>query len=195
MLNLTRLPFTRAEARQITRLLKNDQYLQALDYQATLKHFRQASLEDYRIIHLATHGYMDPRWPELSGLAFSRVDPQGRPLEWMLTLSEIFSLRLNADLVVLSACQTALGKEMKGEGVVGLSHGFMNAGARSVVASLWNIQDQATAQLMTHFYRNLLQKNMKPAAALRAAQQNLRSDPQRKFPYYWAAFTYQGPWN
>ena len=195
ILKLSRLPYTRVEAKGITDMLDSDQYLQALGYQANLENFRKVDLRNFRMIHLATHGYMDPRWPELSGLAFSLVDQKGNSLEWMLTLSEIFSLQINADMVVLSACQTALGAEVRGEGVIGLSHGFMNAGARSVVASLWGIQDEATALLMASFYQNMLVEEMKPAEALTWAQRSMREDPNRSFPYFWAAFTFQGPWN
>lgn len=195
LFKLPRLPYTRTEAHAITDLLDKDQYIEALDYDANLQNFRNFDLQRCHIIHLATHGYVDPRWPELSGLMFSRVDSEGKSREWMLTLSEVFSLRLNADLVVLSACRTAMGREFKGEGLIGLSYGFMNAGAGSVVASLWNIQDETTAKLMGLFYKNLLHKKQPPAQALREAQQSLRQDPERQSPYFWSAFTYQGPWD
>jgi len=107
-------------------------------------------------------------------------------------LADIYNLRAPVDLVVLSACSTALGKEVRGEGLVGLTRGFMYAGASTVVASLWKVDDEATAELMKRFYGNLLQGRMKPAAALRAAQNSIRQEPQWRAPHYWAAFTLQG---
>jgi CHAT domain-containing protein len=103
-------------------------------------------------------------------------------------------LKLPADLVVLSACQTGLGKEIKGEGLVGLTRGFMYAGATRVVVSLWNVNDRATADLMTTFYRKMLRENQRPAAALRAAQVEMWRQRQWQAPYYWAAFVLQGEW-
>jgi hypothetical protein len=94
--------------------------------------------------------------------------------------------------VVLSACQTGLGKDVRGEGLIGLTRGFMYAGASSVVSSLWKVDDEVTAELMKHFYTNMLQRGMPPAAALRAAQNSIREQPQWSSPYYWAAFTFQG---
>jgi CHAT domain-containing protein len=132
--------------------------------------------------------------PELSGLALSLVDEHGKPQDGFLRMSEIFNLRLPADLVVLSACQTALGKEIKGEGLVGLTRGFMYAGAERVVASLWQVDDQATAQLMRHFYHGMLKDNLRPAAALRAAQIEMSKSSRWSSPYYWAGFVIQGEW-
>ena len=132
--------------------------------------------------------------PELSGLVLSLVDENGKPQDGFLRMSEIFNLRLPADLVVLSACQTALGKEIKGEGLVGLTRGFMYAGAERVVASLWQVDDQATARLMQHFYRGMLKENLRPAAALRAAQIEMSKQKRWSAPYYWAGFVIQGEW-
>ena len=101
---------------------------------------------------------------------------------------------MDADLVVLSACRTALGKEIKGEGLVGLTRAFMYAGAPRVVASLWQVNDHATAELMTHFYQGILQQKLSPAAALRAAQRALSRDPRWREPYLWAGFVLQGDW-
>jgi CHAT domain-containing protein len=109
-------------------------------------------------------------------------------------LHDIYNLRLDADLVVLSACQTALGKEIKGEGLVGLTRAFFYAGAPRVVASLWQVNDLATAELMKKFYRGLLERRLRPAAALRAAQIEMSHDPRWKSPYFWAGFVLQGEW-
>jgi CHAT domain-containing protein len=110
-----------------------------------------------------------------------------------LKLSEVYNLRLSSDLVVLSGCETALGKNIRGEGIVGLTRGFIYAGARRVVASLWQIDDRATAELMKRFYELMLKdKGMSPAAALREAQIYISKKVNWKRPYYWAAFTIQG---
>ena len=101
------------------------------------------------------------------------MDEHGQPQDGFLRLHEIYNLKLGADLVVLSACQTALGMEIKGEGLIGLTRGFMYAGAPRVVASLWNVDDRATAELMKRFYRAMFIQNMRPAAAFRAAQTSL----------------------
>src|SRR5262249_11759016 len=111
-----------------------------------------------------------------------------------LRLPDIYNMRLDADLVVLSACQTALGKEIKGEGLVGLTRAFIYAGAPRVVASLWQANDPATAERMKRCYRGLLQQPLRPPAALRAAQLALSRDPRWSAPYYWAGFVLQGEW-
>ena len=145
-------------------------------------------------MHFATHGLINSQHPELSGIVLSLVDQKGQPQNGFLRLNEIYNLRLNAELVVLSACQTALGKEIKGEGLIGLTRGFMYAGAPRVVASLWRIDDRATAELMTRFYRGMLKDGLPPAAALRAAQISMWKDNRWSAPHYWAAFTIQGEW-
>lgn len=148
----------------------------------------------YRVLHFATHGLLNSQHPELSGIVLSLVDERGRPQDGFLRLHEIYNLKLGADLVVLSACQTALGKEIKGEGLVGLTRGFMYAGAPRVVSSLWNVDDRATAELMKRFYEAMFIQGMPPAAALRAAQTSLRREKGWAAPYYWAGFTLQGEW-
>jgi CHAT domain-containing protein len=132
--------------------------------------------------------------PELSGLALSLVDSAGRSRDGFLRLNTIYNLRLSADLVVLSACQSALGKEIAGEGLVGLTRGFMYAGARRVIASLWQVSDSATAELMKKFYAGLLQRHLSAAAALRSAQLEMSRDPRWTSPYFWAGFVLQGDW-
>jgi len=125
----------------------------------------------------------------------SLVDRQGKPQNGFLRLYEIYNLKLGADLVVLSACQTGLGKEIQGEGLVGLTRGFMYAGAPRVLASLWKVDDRATAELMKRLYGTMLGPNpLPPAAALRAAQIEMWKNKSFENPYYWAAFTLQGEW-
>lgn len=144
---------------------------------------------------MPTHGLVDARHPELSGLLLSLVDEYGRGQEGFLGLEDIYNLKLPVDLVVLSACETALGEEISGEGMIGLTRGFIYAGANRVVASLWNIDDLATTDLMTRFYANLEKRKMPPAAALRKAQIEMWEHKPRQSPYYWAAFEMQGDWN
>ncbi len=150
-------------------------------------------LSKYRIIHFATHSFLDSMHPELSGIALSMLDRQGRPQEGFLRSHEVFNLRLGAELVVLSGCRTGLGKEVKGEGLYGMTRGFMYAGSKRVLVSLWDVQDQATARLMSDFYRGLLgPKRPHTAAALRAAQIAIWREGRWQAPYYWAGFVLQG---
>jgi CHAT domain-containing protein len=154
-----------------------------------------AGLDQYRIVHFATHSLLNSRNPELSGIVLSLVDEAGSAQEGFVRAYEIYNLKLNADLVVLSACSTALGKEIKGEGLAGLTRGFMYAGTPRVIASLWNVRDEATAELMKRFYRNMLIGKSSPAAALREAQISMWREPRWAAPYYWAGFALQGEWN
>jgi CHAT domain-containing protein len=124
----------------------------------------------------------------------SLVDEAGRPREGLLRAHEIHRLRLGADLVVLSACETALGREVRGEGLYGLARGFLYAGASRVVASLWSVRDEATAQLMSRFYAAMIREGLTPSAALRRAQASLQAEPRWASPYYWAGFVLQGDW-
>jgi CHAT domain-containing protein len=184
--------FARAELNELRRIAPIDEALIYTEFEATRDNLRNLDLTQYRILHVATHGLLNDKEPELSGLVMSLVDREGRPVNGFVGLADIYNLRAPVDLVVLSACQTALGKEMRGEGLVSLTRGFLHAGASSVVASLWEVDDEVTAELMKRFYANMLQRGMRPAAALREAQNSIRQEPQWRSPYYWAAFTLQG---
>jgi CHAT domain-containing protein/tetratricopeptide (TPR) repeat protein len=192
--SLERLYFTRGEAEDLASLAQDGTVRPLLDFDASLDRVKGESLGSYRYIHLATHGLLNNRHPELSGLVFSLVDAEGRPRDGFLPAYDVYNLRLNADLVVLSACQTALGEDIRGEGLVGLARGFMYAGAARVVSSLWSVPDSATAELMRRFYRGMLVGHLPPAAALRAAQRSIRAEPRWSAPYYWAGFVIQGEW-
>ncbi|MBC7932254.1 MAG: CHAT domain-containing protein [Rubrivivax sp.] len=192
-LRIPRLPFTRGEAEAVAASAGRGALL-ALDFRASKRTVEDGAFGDFRIIHFATHGVLDGEHPELSGIVLSLYDEQGRPQSGLLGLPEIYRLKLNADLVVLSACQSALGKEVRGEGLDGLTRGFMYAGASRVVASLWKVDDAATAELMKHFYRAMLTEGKSPAAALRSAQLAVRGKKRWSDPYYWAAFVLQGDW-
>ena len=145
------------------------------------------------MVHFATHGCINDN-PLLSGLAFSSYDEQGKIQDSFLRLKDIFNLQLNAELVVLSACETGLGDNVSGEGIVGLTRGFMYAGARRVLVSLWAVNDTGTAKLMSNYYQKMLQDKLTPVAALRAAQLEMWQGETWQSPYYWAAFTIQGDW-
>jgi CHAT domain-containing protein/tetratricopeptide (TPR) repeat protein len=184
--------FAKDELNELRRMAPTDEALIYTEFDATRDNLRNLDLTQYRILHVATHGLLNAREPELSGLVMSLVDQEGRPLNGFVGLADIYKLHAPVDLVVLSACQTALGKEVRGEGLVGLTRGFLYAGASSVVASLWEVDDEVTAELMKRFYDNMLRRGMRPAAALREAQNSIRQEPQWRSPYYWAAFTLQG---
>jgi CHAT domain-containing protein/tetratricopeptide (TPR) repeat protein len=192
--HIPRLPGTRREAEEIVKLAPPGRAKKSLDFAASRAAATDPGLADYRYVHFATHGFLNSRHPELSGLMLSMFDERGRPVDGFMRLHEVFNLKLNADLVVLSACQTGLGKEVKGEGLVGLTRGFMYAGAPRVVVSLWSVSDEATAELMARFYRGVLAGGLRPAAALRAAQLPMLKDGRYSAPFYWAAFTLQGEW-
>jgi CHAT domain-containing protein/Tfp pilus assembly protein PilF len=191
---LSRLRFSRQEALGIAALAPPRAVITALDFAADRDLVLSGRLRDYRYIHFATHGLFDAGRPELSGLVLSRVGPDGQPREGFLGLRDIYNLDLAADLVVLSGCQTALGKEVRGEGLLGLTRGFLYAGAPRVVASLWWIDDRATAALMEAFYRGLWIEKLRPAAALRKARLALSRQPRFRDPSYWGAFVLQGDW-
>ncbi|MBD1828710.1 tetratricopeptide repeat protein [Microcoleus sp. FACHB-61] len=189
-----RLNFTRQESQIIQALFPANSRTESLGFAASRATATSPNLSQYKIIHFATHGFANSAHPELSGIVMSLVDEKGNPLNGFLRLTDIFNLKLAADLVVLSACQTGLGQNIQGEGMVGLTRGFMYAGAQRVVVSLWNVDDEATATLMSSFYQGMLQKGLTPAAALRAAQQEMLKQEEWRSPYYWAAFTLQGEW-
>jgi CHAT domain-containing protein len=182
------------EATKLLALVPANSSFSAMDFLATREAVLRPELGEYRYVHFATHGVLDSERPGLSSLLLSTVDDKGKPQDGFLRANDIYNLKLPAELVVLSACQTGLGKEIKGEGLVGLTRGFMYAGAARVVVSLWNVNDKATAELMTRFYERMLKQGERPAAALRAAQVEMWKQKQWKSPYYWAAFTMQGEW-
>ncbi len=190
-----RLPFTLQEAQAIFSIVPEDQTKRAIGFDASLKTALDPELRQYRVIHFATHGLLNSSHPELSGIVLSLIDKSGRPQDGFLRLNEVYNLELPADLVVLSACQTGLGKEARGEGLIGLTRGFMYAGVARVVASLWRINDRAAAELMRHFYEAMFLQNLTPAAALRVAQIKMWQTGEWRFPHYWAAFVLEGEWN
>jgi CHAT domain-containing protein len=193
---IPRLPFSRREAQAILAGVPADSRLAAFDFDASREVATDGRLADYRFVHLATHGFFNSTRPELSGVVLSLVDREGRPRPGFLTAADVFNLRLSADLVALSGCRTALGRDVSGEGLVGLNRGFMYAGATRVLASLWPVDDAATAALMTKLYARLLTgpHPQRPAEALRSAQLEMLREPRYQHPFYWAGFQLQGEW-
>ncbi|HTD24466.1 MAG TPA: tetratricopeptide repeat protein [Terriglobales bacterium] len=191
---LPRLRSTRQEAEAIIAVTPPGEGMEALDFRASRATATSPELAQYRVVHFATHGLLDSEHPELSGLVLSLVDEKGKQQNGFLELEDIYNLNLPAELVVLSACETGLGKQIQGEGLVGLTRGFMYAGASRVMASLWKVDDVATAELMGRFYKAMEKEGMRPAAALRQAQIEMWKQKDWSSPYYWAAFQMQGEW-
>lgn len=189
-----RLYFSGREAETIGSLVAQEpgSFRALVGLEASREAVLGGALRGYRIVHFATHGVLDATHPELSKLILSRVDAAGRKREGDLYTFEISALDLQAELVVLSSCESALGQEIRGEGLVGLTQSFMAAGARGVVVSLWPIKDRAAAALMERFYRGLLEDGLAPPEALRRAQVSMRAQAGWGAPYYWAGFIYQG---
>jgi CHAT domain-containing protein/Flp pilus assembly protein TadD len=192
-LNVGRLPSTRLEGEAIMALASGEGKM-AIGFNASRATATSPELSEYRIVHFATHGVVNNEHPELSGIILSMLDEQGHPQNGFLRLRDIYNLNLQVDLVVLSACDTGLGKEVKGEGLVGMVRGFLHAGAARVIASLWKVDDEATAELMKQFYQEMLQKDMAPAAALRQSQVAMWQQRRWRSPFYWGAFVLQGEW-
>lgn len=192
--SISRLPFSRQEAESILAIAPAREALRATDFKASRATATSHELSHYRIVHFATHSLLNNEHPELSGIILSLVDDRGQPQDGFLRLHDVYNLNLPAELVVLSSCQTGLGKEIKGEGLVGLMRGFMYAGAARVAASLWKVDDWATAELMKRFYQKMVGQRLRPAAALRAAQLEMWQQKRWQAPYYWAAFVMQGEW-
>ena len=187
-----RLPATLREARAVVSLVPRGSGLLLTGFDANRDQVSSEVLSEFRILHFATHGIVDDEHPELSGIILSLVDEQGQSRNGFLRLHDIYQLTLPADLVVLSACRTGLGKDVRGEGIVGLTRGFMYAGAKGVVATLWQVDDDATAFFMEHFYTALLRDNATPAAALQSAKREMWRHDKWRQPYFWAAFVLQG---
>ena len=190
-----RLPGTRTEAQDILKLFPNtNEVTQAFDFDANRETLVGDRLQNYDVIHIATHGLLNTSEPELSGIVLSLFDKKQQPQNGFLRINDVFNLKLNAKLLVLSACETGLGENIQGEGLVGLSRGFMYAGVPRIVMSLWQVSDEATAEFMTRFYRNLLEDQLTAAAALKETQREMREETEWTHPYFWSAFILQGEW-
>jgi CHAT domain-containing protein/tetratricopeptide (TPR) repeat protein len=191
---LPRLQNSLGELRAIEALLPRGAAFTAQAFAANREAVLTPELKLYRLIHFATHALLNDEHPALSGIVLSLVNPDGTPRAGFLQLHDIYNLDLAADLVVLSACQTARGQTVRGEGVIGLTRGFLHSGAQRVVSSLWAVEDTATSELMRLFYQGLLQQKLRPAAALRQAQLALWRQRAWQSPYYWSGFVLHGEW-
>ncbi|MBP5977619.1 CHAT domain-containing protein, partial [Brasilonema sp. CT11] len=189
-----RLPYTADEAKAILKSIPAATSLEALSFDANYNWATSKTLNQFRILHFATHGFVNQEQPELSGIVLSLFDKKGKPIRGYLRLEDLFNQDYPAELIVLSACQTGLGKNVNGEGLVGLTRGLMYAGAARVMLSLWQVSDEGTSILMQEFYTEMLQQKKTPSEALRAAQRKLWENPKWHSPYYWAGFTVQGEW-
>jgi CHAT domain-containing protein len=191
--NLSRLSATDWEARRIASLASDSRVVR--NFAASRDAAIDPALGKYRFIHFATHAVIDPENPHMSAIALSQVDEWGRPVNGLLSAQDIHRLRLSADLVVLSACRTGLGMDAPGEGLLSLTRGFLSSGAARVIVTLWSVEDQATAEMMSRFYRRTLgPQAMTPAAALRATQEEMWREGRWGAPYYWGGFVLQGNW-
>jgi len=185
------LPSSREEVLEIGGLFPPDRRTLRLGRQATEASVKRERLTDYRILHFATHAVMDEEVPALSGVVLSLVDTGEE--DGVLRMNEIFNLHLDADLVVLSACQTGLGKLVKGEGMVGLTRAFLYAGSPRVVVSLWEVNDLAMPEFMKKFYDGIRRGENAATALRRAKLAMLQSDsPAYHHPYFWAPFVLVG---
>jgi len=192
---LERLRYTRDEAEAIMSVVPAGSGMKAMGFSASRSKATSPAVRGYRIVHFATHALLDDKRPELSGLVLSLVDERGHPQDGFLRLGDIYNLNLPVDMVVLSACRTGIGREVSGEGLIGLTRGFMYAGASKVVATLWKVDDEATAEFMKSFYRHMLKERMPASSALRLARSDImQARAEWRAPYYWAGFVLQGDW-
>ena len=189
-----RLPGTRKEAETLLKLVPDGDRLTVFDFDANYNWATSSALNQFRILHFATHGFVNDANPELSGIVLSLVDKQGKDIRGYLRLGDLFNLDYPADLIVLSACETGLGKEIQGEGLVGLTRGLMYAGGERLVVSLWQVSDEGTAVFMQEFYKEMLQNGKSANEALRATQLKMWSQDKWRNPNYWAAFAFLGEW-
>ena len=192
---IPRLAGTRTEANEIAQLARASASTADvwLDLDASESNVRGRDMSRYGVIHFATHGLLDSRQPQFTGLVLSLVGET--QADGFLRVGEVFNFRLGSPLVMLSACETGLGRAPLGEGVIGLPRAFMYAGANTVGVSLWAVSDRSTALLMSDFYRGLFAgAGARPAEALRRAQLKMLADPRYGAPYYWAPFILVGDW-
>lgn len=190
---LPRLAFSRGLVDEaMSRVASGDADV-AVGFDANRTKALSPEMADYQTVIFATHGILNSEYPELSGVVLSLVDPEGKPQKGFLRLHDVYDMKLRAEAVVLAACETGIGKELKGEGLVGLSRGFFYAGTRRVIATLWKVDEEATVEIIRTFLRAVADGEPH-AAALRQAQLRVRADPRWSAPYFWAGLTLQGEW-
>jgi CHAT domain-containing protein/tetratricopeptide (TPR) repeat protein len=189
---LPRLLSARNEAKRILELVPEEERFEALGFEANVGMARSGALAEYEVVHFATHGLLNSEHPELSGIVLSLFDREGRAENGYLRLHDIYDLELPVRLVVLSACSTGLGAEIRGEGIIGLVGGFLSSGTEGVIASYWDVDDDATAELMTRFYRHLFLDGLSPSKSLQMAQTSMWRERRWLSPDLWGAFEFQG---
>jgi CHAT domain-containing protein len=187
---LARLAFSSDEARVIEALARRGGESVWTGLAATKQRLLAIEWSRFDVLHISSHAETSPSRPDLSWVAFSRIDSSGRTVDGFLRLREIYGMRLTGvGLVVLSGCRTGLGRNVRGEGVIGFARAFLSAGAARALVSLWEVDDQATAELMRWFYDGILgERHLRPAEALLSAQAALRKDHRWRDPFYWAGF-------
>ena len=187
---ITPLPATETETEDILKLYdeKNLKAKVLLHNNANEKFLKSGELEQYKVLHFATHGFVNSERPELSGLLLAQDSTGGE--DGVLYSGEIYNLKLNADLVVLSACETGLGKIQKGEGIIGLTRALLYAGAKNIIVSLWQVADESTSDLMVDFYKNSLisKEQLSYSEALRNAKLKMISEGEYAHPLFWSPF-------
>jgi CHAT domain-containing protein/Tfp pilus assembly protein PilF len=192
---LERLIYSEVEANRIVEAAPARSWMKAVGFKANRATATSPELKQFAIIHFATHGILNDKHPQLSGLVLSLINEHGLTEDGFLRLHDIYNLDLPVDLIVLSACRTGIGRQVRGEGLISLTRGFMYAGAKKVLASLWRVDDEATAELMKRFYWHLLKEGMTAPMSLKLAQlEIMRTREQWRAPYYWAGFVLQGDW-
>jgi CHAT domain-containing protein len=183
--SLSELPYARVEVQKISELFPKEQFSILIGKDATETNAKTMQLREFRTLHFASHGLIDEEHPQLSSIVLNPGSPEE---DGYLTMREVFDLKLNADLVVLSACKTGLGRNTRGEGLTGLARAFFCAGASSVLVSLWNVNDRSTSEFMTAFYTARTGTSMSKTAALREARLKMIQSKKYSHPYYWSPF-------
>ena len=194
MTDLPRLPYTREEAHAIASLADPHSSWVALDFAASREAVLAARWQNYSIVHFATHALLNARHPELSGIVLSLYDAQGRADDGFLRANDLYALDMPADLVVLSVCESGVGKDIGAEGPATLARALFYAGAHRVLATLWRVDDRASVAFMRSFYQAMLVGRRSPQAALAAAQREMQRNPRWDVPYYWAPYVLTGDW-
>jgi CHAT domain-containing protein len=189
---LPRLTASRDESDAIINIVGSSKADVFTGFSANRERLLNAEVSNYKIIHFATHGLVNEERSELSGIVLSGFDETGNKINQLVRLQDIYGLNLSSDLVVLSACNTSIGKEIKGEGLMSLNNAFLQSGAKSVISSFWKVDDYATLELMKNFYAGVVDETNTPSEALRQAQLKMMQNPRYSSPFYWASFNFQG---
>jgi CHAT domain-containing protein len=190
--SLSRLSYATREAQAIAQQAPSRDAYVVTGFDASLGTLQQIDLSQFRVVHFATHAAIHDADPERSGITLSLVRPNGKPQPGFASAGELAKLRLASDLFVLSGCETAIGPLVRGEGMVSLARPLFRAGTRAVLATLWPVEDEASAAFMKEYYRVLLRENGTPASALRAAQESLWRTDRWKDPFFWSGYTLLG---